>query len=201
MSTQQYMTSEIARLADENRQLKDQIHSFREFIMALLALENAAAKVHSGTELFRLLKRILTDALTIVQVQDGSLALLDDETAELEFVIVCGQLAPSLTGYRMPSNEGIAGWVVGHQEPVMLKNARIDARFSQRVDQEMSFETRSILAVPLIADNRVLGVVEVMNKQGEQPFDDMDLAMVWLFCRFAGMALGTLDRDLPFPDS
>jgi GAF domain-containing protein len=197
MTTQQLMSSEIARLKEENEQLRDQVHRYREFIGAMLELERVTARVHSDDELFRLLNRILLDALTIVDSEDGSLALLDDETAELQFVIVCGQVAPELKGFRMPSHEGIAGWVVTHQQSARVENARLDARFSQRVDQRTGFNTRSILAAPLLGDDRVLGVVEVINKHGDEPFDDLDEALIALFCRFAGEALSALDRALP----
>jgi GAF domain-containing protein len=201
MSSQPHnvLSKEIARLKEENAHLRGLVHRYGEFIAALLSLEKTAATVHDSQELLRLLKRILNDALAIVGVQDGSLALLDDETAELEFVIVCGQVAPSLKGYRMPSHEGIAGWVVTHQQPVVVENARLDTRFSQRVDQQTGFYTRSILAVPLVGDDRVLGVVEVINKRQNEPFDDLDQALVWLFCQFAGQALSALDRALPSP--
>jgi GAF domain-containing protein len=191
------MRQEIARLKTENEQLHDQVHRYREFIAALLELEQASSRVRHDDELFRLLHRILTDALVIVDSSDGSLALLDDESAELKFVIVCGQVAPELKGYRMPSDEGIAGWVVTHQQPVRVANARTDERFSQRVDQRTGFHTRSILAAPLLGDERVFGVVEVINKQGDEPFDELDEALIGLFCRYAGEALSALDRALP----
>jgi len=197
IQSHQLLAAEIAQLKAENQQLRDQMHRYREFIAALLELDEVAGRVHSDEELFRLLSRILTDALTIVESRDGSLALLDDETAELKFVIVYGEVAARLTGYRMPSNEGIAGWVVANQKPVRIENARLDERFWPRVDQTTGFLTRSVLAAPLTGGDRVLGVVEVINKRGEAPFDELDQALVTLFCRFAGEALSALDRDLP----
>jgi GAF domain-containing protein len=193
----QFLTNEIARLKDENRQLRDQTHRYREFIEALLELDQIVSTVQNNEEVIHLLTRILTNALAIVDSQDGSLALLDDESAELEFVIVCGAVAPALRGYRMPSDEGIAGWVVTHQQPVMVANAHLDNRFSKRVDQRTGFHTRSILAVPLIGDNRVLGVVEAINKRENAPFDELDQSLIRLFCLSAGQALSALDRELP----
>jgi len=191
------MATEIAQLRDENKRLRDQVHQYREFMAALMELDRAADRVHNNEELVHLLSRILTEALAIVDSQDGSLALLDDEAAELRFVIVHGEAAALLTGYRMPSDEGIAGWVVAHQQPVRIENARLDERFWPYVDQATGFHTRSILAVPLIGDDRVLGVVEILNKRGDMPFDELDEALVMLFCRFSGQALSALDRDLP----
>ncbi|MBN2303348.1 MAG: GAF domain-containing protein [Anaerolineae bacterium] len=196
--SQQLLAAEIAQLKDENRHLRDQIHRYGEFMAALLELDQAVSSVRRNDELLRLLKRILTDTLAMVDSRDGTLALLDDETAELVFMIVIGEAAPTLRGFRMPSNEGIMGWVVAHQEPTRIENARSDDRFSLRADQTTGFVTRSILAAPLIGDDRVLGVVEMINKRGDEPFDDLDQALVSIFCRFAGQALSGLDRALPF---
>lgn len=195
--SQQILANEIAQLKDENRQLRDQLHRYREFMTALMQIEETASGVHSDEALFQLLKHILDNTLAIVDAHDGSLALLDDETAELVFVIVCGEVGPMLKGYRMPSNEGVVGWVVANQKPALIENARLDTRFSQRVDQKTGFVTRSILAAPLLGDDRVLGVVEVLNKHGDAPFEALDQALVSVFCRFAGQALSALDRTLP----
>jgi GAF domain-containing protein len=199
MSTQsqQLMANEIAQLKAENRQLRDQVHRYREFMAALSELDRTANRVQSDQELFALLNRILIDGLAIVNAQDGTLALLDDETAELKFVLVHGKAAPTLQGYRMPSNEGVMGWVVAHQETVRIENAHRDARFWSQIDQITGFSTHSILAAPLIGDERVLGVVEIINKRGDEPFDEVDEALITVFCRFAGQALIGLDRSLP----
>ncbi len=195
--SQQLLASQLAALKTENQQLRDQLHRYREFMAALLELDGIAAGVRSDTELLGLLQRILTDALAMVDAHDGTLALLDDESAELVFVIVLGDEAETLQGYRMPSHEGIMGWVVTHQQAALVENVQRDERFSRRVDQTTGFHTRSILAAPLIGDERVLGVVEVLNKRGERPFDRLDQALITVFCQFAGQALSTLDRTLP----
>jgi GAF domain-containing protein len=196
MSSHQFMSGELARLKQENEQLRDQVVRYREFIATLLELDREALRARSSDQLLHLLARILTDALAIVEVEDGSLALLDEEASELTFVIVRGQVAPQLKGYRIPAGEGVAGWVVQHRQPTIVLNARLDERFSQRIDEQTGFHTHSILAVPLVGDEHVLGVVEAINKTGSEPFDETDKALIWLFCRFAGEALSMLEREL-----
>jgi GAF domain-containing protein len=191
------MAKEIVQLKAENRALRDQMFRYREFLAALLELDQDASRVRNGGELLRLLNRILIDAITIVEARDGTLALLDDETAELKFVLVVGEAAPALEGFRMPSNKGIMGWVVMNQRAVRIENAHRDARFFAEVDQTTGFVTRSLLAAPLLGDNRVYGVVEIINKQGDEPFSATDETLITLFCRFAGEALSRLDRELP----
>ena len=93
------------------------------------------------------------------------------------------------------------GWVVTHQSAVRIENARRDSRFWSQIDQLTGFSTRSILAAPLLGDDRVLGVVEIINKQSDEPFDDIDEALIAVFCRFAGQALVNVDRSLPAADN
>jgi GAF domain-containing protein len=200
MSAQNMMANEIAQLKAENRQLRDHVRRYREFIAALLELDQAAERVQTDQELFGLVSRILTDAMVIVEAQDGTLALLDDEAAELKFVLVYGEASNALQGYRIPSHEGVMGWVVTHQETVRIENASRDPRFWSQIDQITGFSTRSILAAPLLGDDRVLGVVEIINKQDDEPFDEIDEALIAVFCRFAGQALSTIDRSLPAAD-
>jgi GAF domain-containing protein len=123
--------------------------------------------------------------------------LLDDETNELAFMLVKGSLAADLKGYRIPANEGIAGWVIQQAEPTLVRDVRRDQRFSNTVDEAFKFRTQSIAAAPLIGDGKVYGLIEALNQPGDEPFSDSDLALLGLLCRFAGEALADIERMKP----
>ncbi|NWG16878.1 MAG: GAF domain-containing protein [Chloroflexi bacterium] len=191
------MRRENARLQAENEQLQEELNNLREFVQILSDLTRAAHTVTSDAELLPLLDDIFTRAMNLLNAPDGSLMLLDDETNEIVFVLVRGALATNLKGYRIPANEGIAGWVVTNAQPTLVRDVRRDPRFSHTVDEQFTFHTQSIAAAPLIGDRRVYGVIEVLNKPGDQPFDDSDLALLGLLCRFAGEALADIERLNP----
>lgn len=192
-----YLRQENARLHHENDLLREEVRSLREFVHILSDLVEEAKKVDADEELLPLLNDILKKALHLLQAPDGSLALLDDETNELVFVIVLGKLGASLQGYRLPADEGIAGWVVQNREVALVRDVRRDNRFFANVDEEFKFRTQSIAAAPLIGDDKVIGVIEVLNQPGDEPFSDTDIALLKLLCRFAGEALADIQRSLP----
>ncbi|MBI5671003.1 MAG: GAF domain-containing protein [Chloroflexi bacterium] len=191
------MRRENARLQAENERLEEELHNLRDFVQILNDLALATKNVTSDDELLPLLERIFTKALKLLNAPDGSLMLLDDESNELVFVLVKGALAANLKGYRIPANEGIAGWVIQNAEPALVRDVRRDPRFSHTVDEQFTFHTQSIVAAPLIGDRKVYGVIEALNKPGDEPFSDSDLALLGLLCRFAGEALADIERLSP----
>lgn len=192
-----FLRSENARLREENEHLKEELWSLREFARILNELGEQSRRVTDDSELLPMLNDILLKTLALLDAPDGSLALLDESTNELVFVLVCGKLAADLEGYRMPANEGIAGWVVQNQEAVFVRDARRDERFFANVDDQFKFNTQSILAAPLIGDGKVLGVIEALNQPGDEPFSESDMELLKLLCWFAGEALANIERYLP----
>jgi len=141
-----------------------------------------------------LLDKTLYYAMTALDAQDGALLLADEEQHDLVFVLVQGQVREKLPGYRIPFAEGVAGWVAEHREPLIVNNTRADPRFSSRVDEAFHFRTRSILCVPLVARNKVLGVIEVLNKSGGGDFTEADQDLLSVLALIAAIALDDLAR-------
>jgi GAF domain-containing protein len=127
--------------------------------------------------------------------EDGSLLLLDEETDELVFVLVHGDIKNKLRGHRMKSDMGIAGWVAQKREPLIVNNPRQDIRFSLEVDEEFSFVTRSILCVPMITRGKLIGVIEVLNKQ-DNIFAEADATLLLILAQVAAIALEEMQTRL-----
>ncbi len=105
--------------------------------------------------------RVTNPIRRILNVQSVSIGLVDRERKELVFVPELLDQAHSL---RVALGEGIAGWVVENEETVMTNDPYADERFLRDVDDQTGFETRSMLAVPLKHNGRVIGVLEGLNK-------------------------------------
>jgi signal transduction histidine kinase len=83
-----------------------------------------------------------------------------------------------MRGLSVPM-DSIAGWVVTHRKPVRISDVNSDERYFKKVAKTVSFATQSIMGVPLITKNKVIGVLEVLNKQeGEFSEADEDLLTV-----------------------
>jgi two-component system phosphate regulon sensor histidine kinase PhoR len=78
---------------------------------------------------------------------------------------------------RLKLGQGIAGWVAAHAEPLIVNNAQNDERFFSNIDRASGFHTHSILCVPLMVEQRVIGVIEAINKQSGR-FHDDDLRLL-----------------------
>lgn len=137
----------------------------------------------------RLLADTMQLAADVIDAGAASLMLIDDEKAELVFEVSHGSRSQILRQLRIPLDEGIAGWVARSGQPVIVNDARTDARFSHRVDVRTGFLTQSIAAVPLKIKGRVIGVLEVLNKYSGTGFNQEDLRLMSSIAAQAAIAL------------
>lgn len=194
-SALRFLQQENARLQDENKALREDSLAFRRYMEALKDLYGATQQITSEENLFALLDQILYNALSVLRAEDGSLLLLDEETNELAFVLVHGDIRNELRGYRIKSDTGIAGWVARHREPLIVNNPRQDGRFSLDIDEEFSFVTRSILCVPMMARGKLIGVIELLNKRDDE-FTEADATMLLILGQVAAIALEEMQTRL-----
>jgi putative nucleotidyltransferase with HDIG domain len=83
----------------------------------------------------------------------------------------------------------VAGWVAREGKPVLIPDAQKDPRFFKKADQKTEFKTRSIIAVPLKTKSKLIGVAEVLNKKGSEPFSAEDLDMLEALSNQAAVAI------------
>jgi diguanylate cyclase (GGDEF)-like protein len=118
-----------------------------------------------------------------------SLLLHDAESDQLVFKLAVGQSADKLKGMRIPSREGIAGWVMQHRAPLIVEDVDSDPRFSGHVDEVSGFNTESIIAVPLVTGNTAFGVIELINRLDHSRFTAFDLNVLSTIADFAAIAI------------
>ena len=184
-----FLQQENTRLQEENKSLKEENRALRRYMDSLEDLHQAAQQITSEENLINLLDQILYNAMVVIRAEDGSLLLLDDETDELVFAVVHGDIRGELRGYRISGDIGIAGWVATEWEPLIVDNPRQDWRFSPQVDEAFGFVTRSILCVPMITRGRLVGVIELLNKYDGNRFMDADATLLSILAHVAATAL------------
>lgn len=197
MSSQvlKFLQQENQRLVEENRLLRDETMALRDYLAGLRTLQRAAEAITVEDDPVALLDKILYAALTVIDAADGSILLLDEETNELVFVVVHGELGTKLSGHRIPADAGIAGWVAVHQEPQIVNNVRADQRFFGDIDEVFQFETVGLLCVPMVAQGKFLGVIEVLNKFNRQAFSEADVDLMGILAFFAAAAIERLQNE------
>ena len=186
--TLRFLQLENARLTDENHELRDENQTLRQVLDALRTLQDVSASVTPDTSVIGLLDRILQAALTAIQATAGSLLLLDDD-GSLVFSVVHGGIRDELLNYRLPPGTGIAGWVAGQLEPVIIPDARLDPRFSPLVDDMFRFETRTLMCVPIASPRKIFGVLSALNKADGKEFTTADLSLLAVVAQLAATAM------------
>lgn len=146
-------------LAQANRRQQQQLENW-------IALNYIAKTIISTLEESEVLRRVVATVNHILNVEAGSLLLFDGEEDSLHFVVTLGNKTTPVPKQTVAVNQGITGWVAKHAKPLLIPDVRKDARFDPNVDQLPGFRTRSVACVPLKSKNQVLGVFEVINKQG-----------------------------------
>jgi len=117
-------------------------------------------------DLHELLEAALYSCMQVVTAEAASVLLLDDEKENFRFYQVEGSAKPILMAATFPADRGLAGSVLQTQRWEIVNNVQSDPRFYEQIDSESGFETRSMIAVPLIAGEEQVGVLEVLNKEG-----------------------------------
>lgn len=137
-----------------------------------------------------LLNNLLESAVSILNCEAGSLFLVDEQTDELIFTATVGPPASaSLVGQRLAPGSGIVGRAVQTRLPVMDNDAQRSVVRHAATDQQTGFVSRTLLAVPLQAKDRVLGVIEVINRLDRLPFDNDDQNLLTAFAGQAAVAI------------
>jgi len=115
----------------------------------------------------------VTAAAEITEAEAGSILLYDGTARQLYFQVATNIDQPTMRGLIVPLDGSIAGWIVTNRKPVRATEAHSDPRFFADIEQTTGFSTRSLLGVPLITKEKVVGVLEVLNKTKGQ-FTDAD---------------------------
>jgi GAF domain-containing protein len=200
--TEQDQLQRLAQLRQENITLEQEAGQLRQFMDAMAKLIEAVERPKRESEALTLLSQVLDSAIRAIGAKDGSLLVPDDETGELVFILVQGESTKqNLIGRRLPARRGIAGWVAEHRRGTTVNNVPADERFYPELDVELDYRTSSLLAAPLFGGNRLLGVVEVVNKQDGKLFSTGNLTLLTLMCRFAGELLHSLISEVELTQS
>jgi signal transduction histidine kinase len=140
----------------------------------------------STLELDPLLNRIIHAARDITDAEAASILLYDDTARELYFQIATNP-DPMMRGMVIPM-DSVAGWIVTNREPVRIGDVKKDMRFFKKVSQTLSFATKTLMGVPLITKEKVVGVLEVLNKSDGE-FSDTDEDMLTVLGAQAAIAI------------
>lgn len=181
------LANQAAIVIENNKLLQDS----QEAVRRLKTLLEVTEVLGATKDLRSLLDLSMRLATRTMNAEASSLMLLDEATNELVFEIVEGEKGKqALRRIRLKSGEGIAGWVAKEGTPLLVPDVTKDPRFTSKIDQQISFETKSILCVPLKIKKTTIGIIEVINKVDEgSVFSEKDMEFFSLFAHQVAIAI------------
>jgi len=168
-----------ARLLQETQQRAHQLSTLNEITRQLT----------STLEQEPLLRNILENGVNILNCEAGTLFLMDDQTGDLIFRVTAGPVAGNLLGQRLPAGTGIVGRAVQLRAPVIENDGQRSVARYEGSDKQTGFVSRSLLAVPMQIKDRILGVIEVINRRDGLPFVEDDQNLLTAFAGQAAVAI------------
>ena len=128
-------------------------------------LIDIARDLASTLDLDVLLNRIVSAAADLADAEAASILLYDDAAQQLYFQVATNLKEPTMRGLAVPLEGSIAGWIVRNRKAARIDDVHNDPRYFGDVEQNTQFSTRSLLGVPLIAKEKIIGVLEAINKK------------------------------------
>jgi signal transduction histidine kinase len=173
---------------EENR-TEDRIQHLERRVARLEQIIKVSRVINSTLNLEPLLHNIIQIATDLTATEASSILLLDKKTGELHFEIATGVKGQEVKSIVVPLDNSIAGWVVKEGEPLLIPDVRKDPRHYHRADDITQFSTRSILGVPLRVKDKVIGVLEVLNKTDDEEFTQNDVETLTILAAQAAIAI------------
>lgn len=177
----------LGRAARALRNLRSQIAS-RQRLARMSTLSRISAEIVSSLEPDVVLRRVLGLTCEALDAVEGSILLKDKATGELVFALTRVAERDFLSGRRLAPGQGIAGWVAEHGKPVCVNDVRHDPRYYAGFVPVTGLEVYSLIAVPMVYRDEVMGVLEIVNKRSGR-FSDEDVTLVEAVASFAAIAL------------
>ena len=130
-----------------------------------LRLIDIARDLASTLDLDVLLNRIVQVAADITAAEAASILLYDNTSRQLYFQVATNIDEPTMRGLVVPLEGSLAGWIVNNCKPLRIDDVHEDARHFGDIEQMTGFTTNSMLGIPLVTKNKVVGVLEALNKK------------------------------------
>lgn len=164
------------------------------YAIRMRGLIEASQVLASIEDLQELLQRLLEIAQDVTQTEASSILLYTPSTDKLHFAMALNEkrdvVQEILTNHiELRIGEGIAGHVAQHKTSLIVNDAYADERFSQSVDKTSGFITHNLMCVPVLYQDELLGVVQVLNAKSRANFARQDLVLLESFASLAAVAL------------
>ena len=145
--------------------------------------------ITSARSMREMLDRLMEKIGIIFVPLNWSLLLRNNKTGGLIFKIAIGEGADKLLGVKIAKGDGIVGWIAENGKSLIIEDVSQDERFLGKIDKISGFKTQSIIGVPLKVNDKVFGVIELINKLDGNSFSAYELKLLQTIADFAAVAI------------
>jgi HD-GYP domain-containing protein (c-di-GMP phosphodiesterase class II) len=156
----------------------DKLKRIEEKAKRLALLSQLSQILNSTLDHKEIRRRAMEAATRLMKAEAGSLLILNEEKSQLNFEVALGDREEDMKMIFLNLGEGIAGWVAQHGKSLIVNSPERDRRFFKGVDERTAFKTRNIICVPVKVKEKIVGVLEAVNKQDGGKFDKEDLSLL-----------------------
>jgi two-component system, NtrC family, sensor histidine kinase KinB len=174
---------ETARLLEESR---------RQLRISAL-LNEASRTINSSLDLNEVMQSMLVQMNEFLNAEAISIALVDKQNNELVYQVAEGIGSQEIVGLRLPSNQGLSGWVMEHDQPVHVPDTSQDLRFKPMGDKRTGYHTRAMICAPMAYKGEVLGTIQAINPI-DGVFTDQDLELLVNLAAIASSAIANAQQ-------
>jgi K+-sensing histidine kinase KdpD len=168
-------------VVSKNIELLETQEKLKQKMGELDLLYETEREISRALSLNELLDSIIAKAMTILNVEAGSLLLLEEGRNQLYFKSALGERGEEAKKFRIEVGQGIVGSVVEAGTPLIVNHADQDPRHSSDIAARIGFQVRNAIAVPLSSDGKTIGAMELLNKRGVgATFSSEDLKILTL---------------------
>ncbi len=183
ISNQAAITIKNARLLEQSQ---------RQLRVTDLLFE-ASKVINSSLDIGEIMKLLLAHMNELLNAEAISIALVDYQTNELVYQVAEGIGREKIIGLRLPSNQGISGWVMKHNEAVIVTDASRDSRFNVEADKRTGHQTRAMICAPVQSKGEVLGTIQAINPT-QKMFTRQDLDLLVNLANIASSAIANAQQ-------
>ena len=153
----------------------------------LTLLAEISQNFSNSLDISQTLQNAIERFMQYLNSEAASIFLLENNNSELVCVRCAGPV--DIAGIKIPSDKGIIGNAINTRKSQMIRDAQNDPNFSKSVDAGTGFKTRSILAVPLVVNDKCIGALELINKKNDDLFNEHDESISMVLASYAALAI------------
>lgn len=155
------------------------------------AIHRIVLTIQNVSDMPSLLKEIMAESKGLLNAEASSLFLYDEVQNDLYFEIVLGESEEDIKSIRVPMGEGFVGTAAVERKTIIINNVASDPRHFKKMDDSSGFVTRNVISVPMVRNDRLIGVLQVLNHAGTEDFNDLDARILEIM---AAQAAATIEN-------